>query len=173
MKGRIVSFAVQPRSRRQLVTFELDGDFGELYDALKDVEIDLAVKKWRAGRSLDANAYMWVLLDKMAKKLRVGKAELYREEIRQIGGNSTIACVKDKAVDSLCTGWQHNGLGWITEPFPSKIEGCTNVILYDGSSVYDTAQMSRLIDAVVEDCRALGIETMSPAELASLKEAWK
>lgn len=173
MKGRIVSFSVIPTNRRQLVTFELFGDFGEMYDELKDVEIDLAVKKWRAGRSLDANAYMWVLLDKMAKKLRVGKVELYREEIRQIGGNSTIACVKNKAVDSLCAGWRHNGLGWIAEPFPSRIEGCTNVILYDGSSVYDTAQMSRLIDAVVEDCRSLGIETMPPAELASLKEAWR
>ena len=47
MKGRIVSFAVQPRSRRGLVTFELDGDFGEIYDELKDVDIDLIVKKWK------------------------------------------------------------------------------------------------------------------------------
>ena len=173
MRGRMVSFSVIPKSRRQLLTIEVDGDIGALVDALRDVDIDFQMKKWRHGRSLDANAYLWVLLDKLAEKLPVSKTEIYREEIREIGGNSSIVCVREHAMDMVCRGWQRNGLGWITEPFPSKFTGCMNVILYEGSSAYDTAQMSRLIDAVVEDCRSLGIETMPPAELASLKEAWR
>jgi hypothetical protein len=32
--------------------------------------------------------------------------------------------------------------------------------------------MSRLIDAVVEDCKAVGIETMTPAELDALVSRW-
>lgn len=52
---------------------------------------------------------------------------------------------------------------------PSKIEGCTNVILYDGSSTYDTAQMSRFVNMVVDECKIQGIETMTPEELCKLK----
>lgn len=42
-----------------------------------------------------------------------------------------------------------------------------------GSSVYNTKQMSRLIDHVVQDCKAVGIETLTPLELDRLKGDWK
>lgn len=131
------------------------------------------VKQHKKRRSLDANAYCWVLIGKLAEKTQIPKREIYRHAIREIGGNSETVCVMDKAADRLCEGWEHNGEGWQTQRCKSKIEGCTNVTLYYGSSVYDTAQMSRLIDNIVADCRAVGIETMTPAELNSLKEAWK
>ena len=60
----------------------------------------------------------------------------------------------------------------MTDVNPSKIEGCKNVTLYYGSSTYDTRQMSRLIDLVVQDCKEQGIETMTPFELDALKERW-
>lgn len=44
--------------------------------------------------------------------------------------------------------------------------------LWYGSSTYDTEQMARLIDRVVEDCREAGIETMTPQQLAALKSQW-
>jgi hypothetical protein len=43
---------------------------------------------------------------------------------------------------------------------------------YYGSSTYNTRQMSRLIDSVVEDCKAVGVETLSPDRLESMKEDW-
>ena len=63
-------------------------------------------------------------------------------------------------------------MGWMVETFPSKIKGCTNAILYYGSSTYDKAQMGQLIDLIVQECKQQGIETMTPRELAMLKEAW-
>lgn len=126
----------------------------------------------RFERSLDANAYYWVLIDKLSEKLKILKEELYRGYIKNIGGNNTVVCVPDKAVDDLTKGWQHNGLDWQTDTLPSKIEGCTNVILYYGSSTYDTEQMSRLIDMVIQDCGAVDISTMTPRELAMLKQGW-
>lgn len=133
---------------------------------------DVEVKRHREKRSLDANAYCWVLLDKLAAKLGVSKTALYREYIRDIGGNCETVCVLEKAAKKLCDGWEHNGLGWQTDTYHSKIEGCVNVILYYGSSTYDTAQMSRLIDLVVQDCKEQEIETMSPDKLAALLEGW-
>ena len=131
-----------------------------------------AVLKRYRPRSLDANAYFWVLCDQLAEKTRIPKEDIYRSLVREIGGNCETVCVLDKAADKLRRGLEHNGLGWVTEILPSKIAGCVNVVLYYGSSTYDSAQMSRLIDLVVQECQAQGIETKTPEELALLKEDW-
>lgn len=131
------------------------------------------LKKIRKKRSLDANAYFFVLADKLSEVLNIPKEEIYRNYVKDIGGVSEIVCVKDEAVEKLCEGWRHNGLAWQTDTLPSKLKGCTNVILYYGSSTYDTAQMSRLIDRVVEDCKIQGIETKTPEEIANLLSLWK
>ncbi len=133
---------------------------------------DVTIKEHRERRSLDANAYAWVLLDKLAEKLQIAKTELYRGYIREIGGNSETVCVLKDAADKLCSGWAHNGIGWLTDTLPSKIDGCVNVVLYYGSSTYDTIQMSRLIALIVQDCKTQGIETMTPQQLAALMEGW-
>lgn len=140
--------------------------------AHKDKPLRVKFTEWREKRSLDANAYCFVLIGKIAEATGVPKDDVYREAVRQLGGNYETVCVMKKAADALCNGWGHNGLGWITEQFPSKIDGCVNVNLYYGSSTYDTKTMSRLIDNVVQDAKALGIETMTPAELARLEEQW-
>ena len=114
----------------------------------------------------------WVLCDRLAEETGIPKIDIYREAIRGIGGNTEYVCVPTEGADKLCDGWRHNGLGWMAETMPSKIEGCTNVILYYGSSTYDSKQMSRLIDNVVQDCQAVGIETKTPDELALLKSRW-
>jgi hypothetical protein len=68
----------------------------------------------------------------------------------------------------LRRAWEQNGLGWQTEAMASKINGCTNVILYYGSSTYDTKQMSLLVDQLVCEAKELGIETLPPDELRRL-----
>lgn len=139
---------------------------------MRDRAYTCEVKEYRRKRSLDANAYFWTLCDKLAEATNQPKELIYRESIRNIGGNSETGCFQDAAAKKLCQIWASRGLGWVTETTPSKLPGCTNVILYYGSSTYDAAQMSRLIDNIVQDCKAVGIETMTPEELARLKEAW-
>lgn len=145
-----------------------------LYDELHDCEkLKIKIDKYREKRSLDANAYCFVLIDRLAEKLNTTKEEVYRNAIKEIGGNSDIVCVKNEAVDKLCEMWSLRGIGWQTDVLPSKIKGCTNVILYYGSSTYDTAQMSRLISNIVQDCEAVGIETRTPDQLAEMLSLWK
>lgn len=149
-------------------------DFKMLVDEMREKDkLSIEVKPYRAKRSLDANAYFFVLADKLAAKLNITKEEVYREAIRDIGGVSETVCVRSQAVERLCEGWRQNGLGWQTETFPSKIEGCTNVILYYGSSTYDTEQMSRLIERVVEACHENGIDTRTPCEIANMLSLWR
>lgn len=142
-------------------------------DGLKPGKVyDVEIKEHREKRSLDANAYFWVLVDRLAEKLRIPKTEIYRRYIREIGGNHEMVCVIDSAVEKLRNGWEHNGLGWQTDTMPSKLPGCVRVVLYYGSSTYDTAQMSRLIDLIVQDCQEQGIETLPPEKLAGMMEEW-
>lgn len=173
--GRIAGASVDFASGKSILTLEVNekNDFKLLVDEMRGKDkLSIEVKLWRAKRSLDANAYFFVLADKLAEKLGTSKIEVYRECIKNIGGNSTVVCVKNSAVERLCSSWQANGLGWCYETTQSKIEGCTNVILYYGSSTYDTAQMSRLIDNVVQECKEQGIETMPPQELERLVQMW-
>lgn len=173
IRARIVDCAVSRLSGKQIVTFEIvEGDFRAKADALKDKDVSLDVRQWRNKRSLDANAYFWQLADKLAAEMGITKTEVYRAAIRDIGGVSETVCVQEKACDSLCHAWESNGLGWQTERLPSKISGCVNVILYYGSSMYDTKQMSALIDKIVQDCQSVGIETKTPEEIASMMEQW-
>lgn len=130
------------------------------------------IERKRKKRSTDANAYFFTLADKLAERLNIPKTEIYRNYVKEIGGVSETVCVKTEAVQKLCEGWKHNGLGWQTDTVPSKIEGCTNVILYYGSSTYNTEQMSRLINLVVEDCKVQGIETRTPDEIADMLSLW-
>lgn len=134
---------------------------------------DVEIKEHRERRSLDANAYFWVLCSKLAAHTGIEKDVIYRDLIRNIGGNSEIICVRNEALDKLRKGWEHNGIGWVTETMPSKIEGCTNVVLYTGSSVYDTKQMSRLIELMVCECKAFGIETATPDEIERMLSLWQ
>lgn len=130
------------------------------------------IKEWRQKRSLDANAYCWLLLNKLADKLNIPVRDLYRHYIPDVPNNSQVVCVPSAAVDRLRTGWEHNGLGWCSDVMLSKLPGCTNVILYYGSSTFDSKQMSMLIEMIVADCKSVGIETMTPAELSRLGDEW-
>ncbi|MCB7306154.1 hypothetical protein NE683_12185 [Bariatricus massiliensis] len=140
---------------------------------MSDKLLTVVFKRFRKKRSLDANAYLWVLLQKMADMLsapghRVGKWEKYIDMLEEYGVFTHII-VKPDAVERMATEWRAvKVLGEIT------VGSMTGVQLqcYYGSHTYDTEEMSRLIDGVVTECRELGIETLPPDELKRMKEQW-
>ena len=173
--GRIVGANIGFKTNKPMLMLEVNelNDFKLLVDDMNGCErLSIEIKPFRARRSLDANAYAWVLMDRLAERLNESKETIYREYIKNIGGNSEIVCAKDSAVERLCEGWNKNGIGWQTDTFPSKVPGCTNVILYYGSSTYDSAQMARLLDLIIQDCKEQGIPTETPDEIARLKSLW-
>ena len=175
LTGKILDVSFDYVTGKPKLALQIDNKQALLaeYDELKSCEkLTIKISKYRKKRSLNANAYAWVLLDKLAEKLNIPKTEIYRGYIREIGGVSTTVCVQDKAVDELCNNWKRNGIGWQTDTLDSKIDGCTNVILYYGSSVYNTEQMSRLINMIVEDCKLQGIETLTPNEINKMLSQW-
>lgn len=157
---------------KQRLTVELDSDYRAEFDELKDTDVDVTIKKHRVKRSLDANAYCWVLVDKIAEKRHMSKLEVYRNAIRDIGGVSEIICIQNKAAQTMKDLWTRNGLGWQVEELESKLPNCTNMVLYKGSSVFDTRQMSALIDSLIQDAKAIGIETRPEWEIQQLLEEY-
>ena len=176
LTGKIVGVSFDYLSGKPIVSFELNegSQARSMVDELRQQEkLAIKVGRFKQKRSLDANAYCWTLIGKIAEKTGVPKQEVYREAIRGIGGNYDVVCIKEEAADSLRSAWERNGIGWQTEVMLSKLDGCTNVLLYYGSSTYDTAQMSRLIENIIQDCQALGIETKSHEEIENLLSQWR
>lgn len=137
----------------------------------KGKEWAVEFKPIRKKRSLSANAYAWVLMEKLAQKLGIPKQEVYREQIR-LYGNSYIAVINKADLKRFKETWTGNGLGWIVEPLNESF-GNVEVLTYPGTSTYNTAEMARFIDGLVTECREQGIETMEPERLKSLVEAWE
>lgn len=94
----------------------------------KDRDYDLIIKEHRQKRSLDANAYAWVLIGKLAAAMHIKPVEVYRQQIMEVGDNFTPMCVREKDVKRFVACWERNGLGWITQDLgPSQVPGCRNL----------------------------------------------
>lgn len=126
------------------------------------------VKKQTRRRSLDSNAFLWVMLDKLATALHASKDELYLLMLERYGV-FTHVIVKAEAVDRVISEWRTvRNLGEVTI---GKSKGY-QLQCYFGSSTYDSAEMSRLIDGVVSECKELGIETLPPCEIEAMNKEW-
>ena len=147
-----------------------DKPTAELND-LSDKELSVEIKPYRKRRSLDANAYCWVLCQKIAEKIGGTKEDIYKEAIRKAGQFDFIA-VTDSAADQFLKAWQSKGLGWYAEALESKIEGCKKIMVYYGSSVYDSKEMAHLIDYIVSECKEQGIGTATPEEISRMMNEW-
>lgn len=125
----------------------------------------------RPKRSLDANAYTWVLCDKIADAVRSSKELIYKNAVREVGVWSDVA-VHRKDLAAFISAWESQGIGYQTEVHDSKLKDCNKVRVYLGSSKYDSKQMSKLIDWLVDEAKELDIETLTPDELQRMKKAW-
>ena len=161
--GAIVHFETTDLKYQRELMHKYDG---------KTVTVDIKVK--RKGRSLDANAYCWVLCDKIAatKGLLVKKTDVYKQAIRDYGV-TTILPVETAKIEAILRTWDNLGLGNDHDIIgPSKIKGYTNVRLYVGSSQYNTEEMSVLLDGIIADAQELGIQTETPDQIAEMKAMW-
>lgn len=148
---------------------------GMVQDLADGKEHDLVLKTHRNKRSKDANAYFWTMVDALSGKLGIPAKDIYRQYVPDVGGNAYVVPVKSDFVGRFCDEWVAGHDGRIAEDMgPCKnTAGYNNVRVYIGSSDYDTVQMSRLIDMVIADCKAQGIDTMSPKERDRLLWEWE
>ena len=131
-------------------------------------EFTIELKKKRKKRSLTANAYFWQLLNKLAIALNEAESVTYKRLVSDYGVWTKVY-VAEEARDTLISAWgkQKDSSGWFAEALDKE-----TVKLYYGTSVYDTKQMARIIDGLVEECKEQNIETLPQDELLRIKAAW-
>lgn len=135
-------------------------------------KLDVELKKHRGCRSLEANAYAWSLIDKLAVALGMPSTHIYHQVVLDVGGNVVRSLVPNESVATETLDWTSKGLGWLAFAEPSsKFPGHTVLTKYRGTSTFDTAQMARFIDLLVQECVQQDIPTCRPEEHeAMLKE---
>lgn len=144
----------------------------------QDTEYTIEIKQKKKRRSLDANAYCWVLCQKIAvalstKGAAITKNEVYRNAIKDVGAFTYIPTRND-AVERFCEIWHGHGIGWVAEVEGEcrTLPGYTNIKAYHGSSVYTTKEMTRLIDWLIEEATGLGVETQPQEYIDSMLRSW-
>lgn len=131
-------------------------------------KLSIRAVKHRQKRSLDANAYAWVLMQKIAEVNETDKWSVYLEMLGSYGVFTHII-VKPSVVDKVKEEWRA-----VKELGEVNVNGRTGIQLqcYFGSSTYDTKEMATLIDGIVQEAKELGIETLPPHELERMKAEW-
>lgn len=125
------------------------------------------LKLYREKRSLNANAYAWCLIGKIADAVRLDKEAVYKDMLKHYGQGETVSVRADINVSGLFRYYDVLG--------ESELKGqmYRHYRVYKGSSEYDTREMSVLIDGIVHEAKQLDIETLTPVELERMKLEWK
>ena len=134
----------------------------------KDVDKILDIKVKREKRSLDANSALWLMLNKMAIKLRTTKDELYLDMLDRYGVFTHVV-VKPEAVKRVMQEWRTvRELGKVT------INGKTGIQLqcFYGSSQYNKEEFSTLLNGVIDEAKEIGIDFYTKEELNSMIMNW-
>lgn len=151
------------------ITFTTTKSILKAFEGLNDKPLTVTVKEFRQKRSLSQNAYLWVLLDQIAAKINRCKEDIYKDYVKHYGVFEPLP-IRNDAVERFKNNWSKNGLGWFCEDLgESTLNGFTRLNAYYGSSTYTTAEMKRVIDAVILDCEELGIQAMPLSDFMLLQ----
>lgn len=150
----------------KIIVWLMNQDKNKLYD----------IKEHRSRRSMDANAYYWVLVGKLAKKLNISTARLHNLLLRDHGlpfmidGHISMQPIPDTeaAEEQVLESSTYH-----LKPTSGVIEGKDGIyrwyIVLRGSSTYNTEEFSGLLNRIVAECKEQGIETMTPEELHRMR----
>lgn len=152
-------------------TFTLDGvGTVNFLNGLFHQKLGIKVGRYKEKRSLDANAYCWVLISKIAEVIKSSKEEVYEEMLQKYGyfyqddeGYITVTVKASVDMSKIQGHWK----------FYKSNGKFNSYVMIKGTSEYNTVEMAHFIDMVVQEAKGLYIETMPPAELERMKASWK
>ena len=166
MKGRIKDLGFGMGGDLTL-TLSLPRQHADSLKKLMDVDIEADIKKYREKRSMSQNAYAWMLITKIAQSINppMNKGEVYVEMLKRYGQGGIISVQKDKVSDVM------RAFDYYVQKGEGEVNGkqFLHMMVYVGSSQYDTKEMSTFISGIVEEAKDLGIETLTPDEIARLR----
>ena len=139
-------------------------------ESIQNVEkLNIEAKQHRNKRSLDANAYAWVLMQKIAEAVNSDKWSVYLQCLQRYSRAFSHVIIKPEAIDRMKALYRTCvDLGEIT------VNGRTGhqLQVYYGSSCFDSKEMAVFINGIVSECKELGIEVLPPYELERMTAEW-
>lgn len=167
--GKIQNLAIDFKSGKPVLTLVINekSDAGKCFDELRDVEkIAVKIDKYREKRSLNANAYAWLLIGKIADDRRLNKDDVYMQMLKQYGQSKVISVQSHIPLVGFIKYFEEVG--------ESNLNGkdFKHYRVFKGSSEFDTREMSIFIDGIVSEAQELGINTKTPAQIAEMKSLW-
>lgn len=174
--GTIKDINIDYKTHKAKISLLLDTKQLDILEELKNEDkLNIELKKYRKHRSLDANAYFWKLLTELCELAEIEPIEEYKRRIKELGIFRQFKIEKDN-IKTFEKMWTAQGIAWFCEIADTTYIGDTEfkiINAYYGSSSFNSKKMSRLIDGVVQDCKAYGIETKPQEEIESLLRSWK
>ena len=140
----------------EIITWLLSQDREKLFE----------VKEHKEKRSLNANAYAWCLIGKIADVLRTSKDEVYLTMLKRYGQSDLVSVLSNIDVRPYFKYFEESGRATL------QGKDFTHYRVYAGSSEYDSREMAILIDGIISEAKDLGIETLPPDEVERMKERW-
>ena len=132
-----------------------------------DKDTKYEIKEYRERRSLDANAYLWVLIGKIGNKLRKSKEEVYLQMLKDYGQSEIVSILSSINPSGFFKYYEKVGTGVINN------KEVTHYKIFKGSSEYNTLEMSILIDGVVQEAEQLDIETLETKRIQEMIKNWE
>lgn len=173
--GIIEDISIDYKTRKSKISLLLDTKEIEIVEQLKNEnKLNIELKKYRKKRSINANNYFWKLLQELCELAEIDTIEEYKRRVKELGIFRRFKIEKDN-IKTFEKMWTAQGIAWFCEIVDTDYIGDTEfkiINAYYGSSSFNTKQMSRLINDLVQDCKVYGIETKTPAEIKSLLESW-
>lgn len=180
-KGTLKDVTKDWMTGRFRLTFEVDKDVSAEIERLSGKLLALTAKVYRRKRSLDANSYYWSLLTKLSEVAGISKNRAHNMMLRRYGklvevdGDLIYVVVPDNDEGERMALEAETFHIKPTSQVKTANDGSSfrTYLMLRGSSTYDTAEMSTLINGLVEECKDLGIETMTPQELDRMMELYE
>lgn len=169
MKGRLKDLTIG-LDGIQNITVAVLGDFREEYQKLKDVPVDVLIKKHRSLRSRDANAYCWVLIGKIAEATKppMDREAVYLNMLQHYGQGGQVK-IPTAQLSLVCRELDYYQILGEGQEHGIPV---TYVHMWVGSSKYDTKEMATFIDGIIQEARDLDIDTDTPEQIERFKERW-
>lgn len=170
MTGVMESLSMDYATGKPVITLALNErrEAVKVYEELKDCgKVSVEISKYREKRSLNANAYAWKLLTEIGNVIRSSKDDVYLQMLKRYGQSEIISALSKISVKGYFKYYEEDGESILNG------KSFTHYKVYKGSSEFDTREMSIFIDGIVDEAKALGIQTETPDEIERLKSLWK
>ena len=117
------------------------------------------IKEHKQKRSLSQNSYAWVLINELANKMRMSKEDMYIQLLEDYSQCLMIPVEKGKKPNGYFKYYKYIA----TTNINGKEADYYKV--FKGSSEFNTEEMGIFLDGIIQECKQLGIETLTPEEI--------